>query len=63
LFSTRATNSYELVTASYVFSELKNDEERAATLRNLWRCTQPGGVLVIVEPGTPIGFAIIKVQL
>ena len=61
LFSTRATSTYDLVTASYVFSELKNDDERNATLRNLWRCTKVGGVMVIIEPGTPIGFNIIKV--
>eukprot|EP00667_Euglena_gracilis_P005380 EG_transcript_5415 len=47
----------DLVTASYVLSELPSKERRVAAVQALWRqCT---GVLVLVEPGTPYGADLI----
>lgn len=47
----------ELVTAAYVVGELPTKHLDAATDR-LWEATE--GLLVIVEPGTPRGFALIR---
>lgn len=44
----------DLVVASYVLAELP-EEHAAKTARDLWTAT--GGTLVLVEPGTPQGFA------
>lgn len=51
---------HDLVVASYVLSELPDDKERRATVRSLWESTAPGGIVVFVEPGTPVGFRIIR---
>ncbi|EGC30128.1 hypothetical protein DICPUDRAFT_90205 [Dictyostelium purpureum] len=50
----------ELVTASYVLSELPDQLSRFTLVKDLWRNVKPSGMLVIIEPGTPIGFGIIK---
>jgi ribosomal protein RSM22 (predicted rRNA methylase) len=46
--------SADLVTASYVLAELPQAEASAVALR-MWRNTK--GALVLIEPGTPKGFA------
>jgi ribosomal protein RSM22 (predicted rRNA methylase) len=46
--------TYDLVLAGYALAELPNDRVAGVALA-LW--TACGGVLVIVEPGTPAGFA------
>ena len=43
----------DLVTASYVLNELSEDN-REKLVKNLWNSTKK--LLIIVEPGTPIGF-------
>ncbi len=48
---------YDLVTASYVLSELPA-AERAILLDRLWAATN--GALALIGPGTPIGFAQIR---
>jgi len=48
--------TYDLILAGYTFAELLA-HTRDRTLANLW--TQCRGILVIVEPGTPAGFAAI----
>eukprot|EP01133_Synstelium_polycarpum_P014578 gene14578-17236_t len=50
----------ELVVASYVLSELPDEASRRALVIDLWRHVKPSGMLVILEPGTPIGFGIVK---
>ena len=51
-----AGSAYDLILAGYTFAELPaHTRDRAVT--NLW--TQCRGILVIVEPGTPQGFATI----
>lgn len=48
---------FDLVLCSYAINELPADKQLAA-LETLWQAT--GKVLVIVEPGTPAGFARIR---
>jgi ribosomal protein RSM22 (predicted rRNA methylase) len=47
----------DLVTAGYVLAELA-EADAAKAARELWATT--GGMLVVVEPGTPSGFARIR---
>lgn len=47
----------DLVIASYALNEL-SEEKRAEVLRNLWDCAEK--LLVIIEPGTPVGFAQLR---
>jgi ribosomal protein RSM22 (predicted rRNA methylase) len=49
---------YDVVVASYVLNELSSDDERARLVKSLWSVTK--GVLVLVEAGTPMGFAQIR---
>jgi ribosomal protein RSM22 (predicted rRNA methylase) len=48
------------VVASYSLSELQDDLSRESILRTLWSHVKPKGMLVLIEPGTPIGFRIIR---
>jgi ribosomal protein RSM22 (predicted rRNA methylase) len=47
----------DLVTAAYVLGEL-DEEARAALVARLWAAT--GGLIVVVEPGSPAGFERIR---
>ena len=47
----------DLVTAAYLFAELPEGAAAAAALR-LWRMAR--GMLILVEPGTPAGFARLR---
>ena len=51
------TQRADLVIASYALNELSEDK-RAEVLRNLWDCAEK--LLVIIEPGTPVGFAQLR---
>lgn len=51
---------HDLVSCSYVLSELQSDRERANHLAQLWERLERGGVLIIIEPGTPLGFEYIR---
>lgn len=48
---------HDLVTASYTLGEL-DKESAVSAARSAWRATQ--GMLVIVEPGTMIGFTLMR---
>ncbi|GLC44611.1 hypothetical protein PLESTF_001658400 [Pleodorina starrii] len=55
--ATAQRRRYDLVIAPYQLTVLPTVEERQRLVRELWdRC---GDVLVLVEPGTPRGFAVI----
>ena len=54
----RAVCRFDLVAASYVIGEARSPSERRRLVDSLWRRT--GGVLVLVEPGTPVGSANIR---
>lgn len=51
------THTADLVMESYALNEL-DGKTRATVLKNLWDCT--GKLLVLIEPGTPVGFAQLK---
>lgn len=51
------TQHADIVIASYALNEL-DEGGRSEVLRNLWECAQK--LLVIVEPGTPVGFAQLR---
>lgn len=51
------TRQADLVVASYALNEL-SEEKRAQVLQNLWACAQK--LLLIVEPGTPVGFSQLR---
>lgn len=50
-------HAVDLVVASYVVNELP-EESISALVKRLWECTK--GALVVIEPGTPAGFARIR---
>eukprot|EP01130_Rhizamoeba_saxonica_P013464 TRINITY_DN5749_c0_g1_i2.p1 TRINITY_DN5749_c0_g1~~TRINITY_DN5749_c0_g1_i2.p1 ORF type:complete len:450 (-),score=118.02 TRINITY_DN5749_c0_g1_i2:1213-2562(-) len=51
---------YDIAMASYAMTELSSDIQRQEIAEELWRAIKPGGFMCIVEPGTPIGFMIIR---
>lgn len=51
------THRADLVIASYALNEI-SENKRAEVLRNLWNCADK--LLVIIEPGTPVGFAQLR---
>lgn len=60
LLPTDPNERYDVVIASYVLSELPSEEERLAKINALWKHTRRGGIMILVEPGTPVGFHNIK---
>ena len=50
--------TYDLVVASYVLTEMQSDAARQQAVDMLWRQTKD--VLVLVEPGTPSGSAYVR---
>jgi len=46
----------DLIIASYVQMEVRGQPSRDALVKQLWARLSPGGVLVLIEPGTPTGF-------
>lgn len=49
---------FDLVTSAFVLGELPSDTNRAFTVEGLWK--QTGDILVLVDRGTPLGFAHIE---
>ena len=47
---------FDLVIASYVLMEIRDSESRDLLVKNLFSRVAPGGVLVILDCGTPTGF-------
>ncbi len=51
----------DLVMASYSLGEIQDPVERKDVVKQLWSLVDDdGGVLVLIEPGTPIGFKTIN---
>lgn len=46
LYMSESSQKFDLVTASYVLSEIQNPEEVKKVIYNLWEVTNEGGVLV-----------------
>lgn len=57
LTSSKVTVSADLVVSSYVMNEMAK-KDRQFVLDNLWSAAKE--MLLIVEPGTPAGFAVLK---
>lgn len=51
-----STEQFDLIVASYVQMEVRGQPSRDALVKQLWGRLSPGGVLVVIEPGTPTGF-------
>ena len=51
--------AYDLVTMCFTLMELPSSEARLTIVDNLWRKTQEGGFLVLIEEGTNAGFSLI----
>jgi ribosomal protein RSM22 (predicted rRNA methylase) len=50
---------FDLITLSYVLMEIKDQDSRDLLVENLFSRLRQGGVLVIIECGTPTGFRYI----
>lgn len=57
LVNSDLTHQADLVICSYVLNEI-SEQERMQALDKLWNATNK--ILVIIEPGTPVGFSEIK---
>lgn len=54
-----AESRYDLVVASYSLGEIQDPVLRAEEVKRLWSVVDRGGLLVLIEPGTPVGFKTI----
>lgn len=52
--------AYDLVVSSSTLSSIFDNRERRSVIRSLWRHVAPGGVLIISENGSPLGFEIVR---
>ena len=57
LTTTKVTNSADLVVSSYVMNEMAK-KDRQFVLDSLWNSAEK--MLLIVEPGTPAGFSVLR---
>lgn len=57
LTTSKITNSADLVVSSYVMNEMAK-KDRQFVLDSLWNATEK--MLLIVEPGTPAGFSLLR---
>ena len=55
--SFRPAEQYDLVISSYMMNEMSG-QSRDALIERLWAAT--GGMLLILEPGTPAGFSLLR---
>lgn len=53
-------DKFDLIVASYSLSELADDSSRRLHVLSIWEHLEPGGLLIVVEPGTPIGFKVVR---
>ena len=44
--------------ASYSLGEIQDPVERKAIVKQLWNLVDEKGILVLVEPGSPVGFKV-----
>lgn len=51
-----ATDKFDLIIASYIQMEVRGQQSRDALVKQLWGRLTPGGVLVLLEQGSPTGF-------
>jgi ribosomal protein RSM22 (predicted rRNA methylase) len=53
-------DKFDLVVLSYVLSELSTPTVRRKLVRTVWQRLRPGGLLVVIEPGTPVGSGCVR---
>jgi ribosomal protein RSM22 (predicted rRNA methylase) len=53
------SGQFDLITVSYVLMEIKDQDSRDLLIDNLFAKLRPGGVLVVLDCGTPTGFRYI----
>jgi ribosomal protein RSM22 (predicted rRNA methylase) len=53
------STQHDVVIAAHTLGVLESDTVRSQTVRALWKRTQPGGLLVVVERGSTSGFEIV----
>ncbi|CEL98183.1 unnamed protein product [Vitrella brassicaformis CCMP3155] len=53
------THTFDLCLVSYALAGIKGQESREMLIKNLWNRINPGGCMVVIEPGTPTGFRFI----
>ena len=51
---------FDLITIAYVLEEINTPEDKLLVLKSLWHKVAPGGVMVLVCPGTPVGFRYVN---
>lgn len=51
---------YDIVFIGNVIEEIETPEERISVLEALWDKVTPNGFLIVVEPGSPMGFRLIN---
>ena len=51
---------HDMVVASYSLGELQDPVDREAIVKQLWSLVEQGGLLVLIEPGSPVGFKSIR---
>jgi len=56
LYDSDVEDRYDLIIASYVQMEVRGQQSRDALVKQLWNRLSHGGVLVLIESGTPTGF-------
>lgn len=57
---TPAGSQHSLVISAHVLTRLPTHAERMRVVRDLWNRVEAGGVLVLVEAGTPVGSSFVR---
>jgi ribosomal protein RSM22 (predicted rRNA methylase) len=52
-------DKYDLITVSYVLMEIRDQDSRDLLIQNLYSRLRVGGILVVIDCGTPTGFRYI----
>jgi len=58
--TTEESGTFDLALMAYTATELPDLSSTLAAVAILWEKLRPGGVLVLVEPGTPDGFSTVR---
>jgi len=53
------TDLYDLILLEYSLCKMKGQESRNILIKNMWNRLNEGGILVVLERGTPTGFRMI----
>lgn len=56
----RESAAYDMVVASGSLNCLEDPRERRSIIRSLWKNVADGGILVVTETGSPLGFELVR---